>query len=210
VWVSCNVGVDGAANYDTETWGKAGVRLWDVATCSDPVAKDLLEPWRSFYPLQPRLVSLRKEPGLQPRDPRHVWRAICKEAEREGDSFEMHSALACPVIAVFGFGLGSLYTSNLLSCVMKSYALCDCKILAQLMTSTQCGLLERICTTKGAGAELSELAHSQQGTQTLSLYLIHHRKRSALTVGVWEWELQKAAAEKCACIWTLTHSSCWC
>lgn len=50
VWVSRNVeGVDGAAIYDTETWDKAGVRLWDAATRSDPVAKDLLGPRRVVF-----------------------------------------------------------------------------------------------------------------------------------------------------------------
>ena len=47
VWVSRNVGVDGIMTYDTETWDKVGARLWDAATCSDPVAEDLLGPWRS-------------------------------------------------------------------------------------------------------------------------------------------------------------------
>lgn len=92
-------------------------------------------------PLDPRLMSSRKEPDLKPPDRREVWRAIRKEAELEGDFNivqRLHSALACPVISVFGFGLGSPHTSNLLSSVMKSYALClrDCKTLAQL-TSTQ-------------------------------------------------------------------------
>ena len=41
MWVSCNVGVDGIMTYDTETWDKVGARLWDAATCSDPVAEDL-------------------------------------------------------------------------------------------------------------------------------------------------------------------------
>ena len=30
--------------YDIETWDKARVRLWDAATCSDPVVKDPLGP----------------------------------------------------------------------------------------------------------------------------------------------------------------------
>ena len=43
--LSChNVEVDGTTIYDVEMWDKAGVRLWDAATCSDPVAKDLLGP----------------------------------------------------------------------------------------------------------------------------------------------------------------------
>jgi len=58
VWVSHNVGVDGATIYDTETWDKAGVRLWVAATLSDPVAEDLLGPWRWVYPLDLRLWEL--------------------------------------------------------------------------------------------------------------------------------------------------------
>uniref|UniRef100_A0A803YJ19 CID domain-containing protein n=1 Tax=Meleagris gallopavo TaxID=9103 RepID=A0A803YJ19_MELGA len=52
---------------------------------------------------------------------------------------------------------------------MKSYSLClhDCKTL------------------------LSELSNSQQSVQTLSLWLIHHRKHTALIVGVWEQDLRK-------------------
>lgn len=41
---SRNVEVDGTTIYDMEMWDKAGARLWDAATCSDPVAKDLLGP----------------------------------------------------------------------------------------------------------------------------------------------------------------------
>ncbi|NWU55998.1 RPR1A protein, partial [Dromas ardeola] len=40
--------------------------------------------------------------------------------------------------------------------------------------------------------KLSELSNSQQSVQTLSLWLIHHRKHSALIVSVWERELRKA------------------
>ncbi|KAF4790106.1 Regulation of nuclear pre-mRNA domain-containing protein 1A [Turdus rufiventris] len=39
--------------------------------------------------------------------------------------------------------------------------------------------------------KLSELSNSQQSVQTLSLWLIHHRKHSALIVSVWERELRK-------------------
>lgn len=39
--------------------------------------------------------------------------------------------------------------------------------------------------------KLSELSNSQQSVQTLSLWLIHHRKHSALIVNVWERELRK-------------------
>uniref|UniRef100_A0A8C9LE59 CID domain-containing protein n=1 Tax=Pavo cristatus TaxID=9049 RepID=A0A8C9LE59_PAVCR len=56
--------------------------------------------------------------------------------------------------------------------------------------------------------KLLELSNSQQSVQTLSLWLIHHRKHSVLIVSMWEQELRKAAAEAYACVWTLTHSSC--
>ncbi|XP_039205233.1 regulation of nuclear pre-mRNA domain-containing protein 1A isoform X2 [Crotalus tigris] len=39
--------------------------------------------------------------------------------------------------------------------------------------------------------KLSELSNSQQSVQTLSLWLIHHRKHSPLIVTVWERELRK-------------------
>lgn len=42
--------------------------------------------------------------------------------------------------------------------------------------------------------KLSELSNSQQSVQTLSLWLIHHRKHSALIVSVWERELRKGEA----------------
>ncbi|XP_075560704.1 regulation of nuclear pre-mRNA domain-containing protein 1A isoform X7 [Pelecanus crispus] len=41
--------------------------------------------------------------------------------------------------------------------------------------------------------KLSELSNSQQSVQTLSLWLIHHRKHSALIVSVWERELRKVS-----------------
>ena len=85
-------------------------------------------------------MSPRKKPDLHPPDPHDVWHAIRKEAEQEGDFHmvqRLHLAHACPVILVFGLGLNSPYTSNLLSSIMKSYALClcDCKTLAQLTGS---------------------------------------------------------------------------
>ncbi|XP_035476870.1 regulation of nuclear pre-mRNA domain-containing protein 1A isoform X1 [Scophthalmus maximus] len=40
--------------------------------------------------------------------------------------------------------------------------------------------------------KLSELSNSQQSVQTLSLWLIHHRKHSKTIVGVWLNELKKA------------------
>lgn len=39
--------------------------------------------------------------------------------------------------------------------------------------------------------KLLELSNSQQSVQTLSLWLIHHRKHSPLIVTVWERELRK-------------------
>ncbi|XP_014466900.1 regulation of nuclear pre-mRNA domain-containing protein 1A isoform X3 [Alligator mississippiensis] len=44
--------------------------------------------------------------------------------------------------------------------------------------------------------KLSELSNSQQSVQTLSLWLIHHRKHSALIVSVWERELRKAKSNR--------------
>jgi len=123
VWVSCNVDV--ATICDTETWDKARVRLWDAATYSDAVAKDLLGPWRSVYFLHLRLVSPTKEPDLQPPDLHDIWQAIRKEAEQEGDFHmvqRLHLAHACPVILVFEFWLGSPYTSNLLTCYEKLHS----------------------------------------------------------------------------------------
>ncbi|XP_053322813.1 regulation of nuclear pre-mRNA domain-containing protein 1A isoform X1 [Spea bombifrons] len=40
--------------------------------------------------------------------------------------------------------------------------------------------------------KLSELSNSQQSVQTLSLWLIHHRKHSKVIVSVWDRELRKA------------------
>uniref|UniRef100_UPI00358F4A0C regulation of nuclear pre-mRNA domain-containing protein 1B-like n=1 Tax=Myxine glutinosa TaxID=7769 RepID=UPI00358F4A0C len=40
--------------------------------------------------------------------------------------------------------------------------------------------------------KLGELSNSQQSVQTLSLWLIHHRKHSRLVVQVWHRELKKA------------------
>ncbi|XP_056089974.1 regulation of nuclear pre-mRNA domain-containing protein 1B isoform X2 [Rhinichthys klamathensis goyatoka] len=40
--------------------------------------------------------------------------------------------------------------------------------------------------------KLSELSNSQQSVQTLSLWIIHHRKHSSLIVRVWHRELKKA------------------
>ena len=39
--------------------------------------------------------------------------------------------------------------------------------------------------------KLSELSNSQQSVQTLSLWIIHHRKHSSLIVRVWHRELKK-------------------
>nr|BAE89828.1 unnamed protein product [Macaca fascicularis] len=39
--------------------------------------------------------------------------------------------------------------------------------------------------------KLSELSNSQQSVQTLSLWLIHHRKHAGPIVSVWHRELRK-------------------
>ncbi|XP_029362052.1 regulation of nuclear pre-mRNA domain-containing protein 1B isoform X3 [Echeneis naucrates] len=44
--------------------------------------------------------------------------------------------------------------------------------------------------------KLSELSSSQQSVQTLSLWIIHHRKHSALIVRVWHRELKKAKSNR--------------
>ncbi|XP_071399347.1 regulation of nuclear pre-mRNA domain-containing protein 1B isoform X5 [Centroberyx affinis] len=44
--------------------------------------------------------------------------------------------------------------------------------------------------------KLSELSNSQQSVQTLSLWIIHHRKHSALIVKVWHRELKKAKSTR--------------
>ncbi|XP_039555653.1 regulation of nuclear pre-mRNA domain-containing protein 1B isoform X3 [Anomalospiza imberbis] len=44
--------------------------------------------------------------------------------------------------------------------------------------------------------KLSELSNSQQSVQTLSLWLIHHRKHAGPIVAVWHRELRKVAEEK--------------
>lgn len=51
--------------------------------------------------------------------------------------------------------------------------------------------------------KLTELSSSQQSVQTLSLWIIHHRKHSALIVKVWHRELKKG--ESCQC-WLLLQS----
>ncbi|XP_039592022.1 regulation of nuclear pre-mRNA domain-containing protein 1B isoform X2 [Polypterus senegalus] len=44
--------------------------------------------------------------------------------------------------------------------------------------------------------KLSELSNSQQSVQTLSLWIIHHRKHSATIVNVWHRELKKAKSNR--------------
>lgn len=44
--------------------------------------------------------------------------------------------------------------------------------------------------------KLTELSSSQQSVQTLSLWIIHHRKHSALIVKVWHRELKKAKTSR--------------
>lgn len=43
--------------------------------------------------------------------------------------------------------------------------------------------------------KLSELSNSQQSVQTLSLWLIHHRKHSKTIVNVWFNELKKGTSK---------------
>jgi hypothetical protein len=47
--------------------------------------------------------------------------------------------------------------------------------------------------------KLSELSNSQQSVQTLSLWLIHHRKHSRPIVTVWERELRKGERPRASC-----------
>lgn len=47
--------------------------------------------------------------------------------------------------------------------------------------------------------KLSELSNSQQSVQTLSLWLIHHRKHSRTIVGVWFNELKKGESAMASC-----------
>ncbi|XP_063065614.1 regulation of nuclear pre-mRNA domain-containing protein 1B isoform X2 [Engraulis encrasicolus] len=44
--------------------------------------------------------------------------------------------------------------------------------------------------------KLSELSNSQQSVQTLSLWIIHHRKHSSLIVRVWHREMKKAKSSR--------------
>ncbi|XP_036389777.1 regulation of nuclear pre-mRNA domain-containing protein 1B [Megalops cyprinoides] len=44
--------------------------------------------------------------------------------------------------------------------------------------------------------KLAELSNSQQSVQTLSLWIIHHRKHSSLIVRVWHRELKKAKSSR--------------
>lgn len=117
--------------------------------------------------------------------PCEVWRVISKERERERD-FDiiqtLHLALACPVISVFELGLGSPYTSNRLSSVMKiCYVTLFVFVIARPWHNWQ-------ILNMGFWRKLSEL---RQSMQTLSLWLIH----SVLMVSEWEQEVWKAAAE---------------
>ena len=45
--------------------------------------------------------------------------------------------------------------------------------------------------------KLNELNNTQQSIQTLSLWLIHHRKHSKVIVHVWHRELQKGKTQIC-------------
>uniref|UniRef100_A0A8B9JQQ3 CID domain-containing protein n=1 Tax=Astyanax mexicanus TaxID=7994 RepID=A0A8B9JQQ3_ASTMX len=44
--------------------------------------------------------------------------------------------------------------------------------------------------------KLSELSNSQQSVQTLSLWIIHHRKHASPIVRVWHRELKKAKSSR--------------
>ncbi|KAM6306913.1 LOW QUALITY PROTEIN: stabilin-2-like [Podargus strigoides] len=114
-------------------------------------------------PLDPGPIDPDREPDLYPPYPHDTWKTIKKEAEKQGDVDLLKDlSAAYPVLyeanrgprweglsftvvkelrkGVFDFGLSSLYTTNLLGSIMKSYTLCpqDCKTLAQLiLTSTQ-------------------------------------------------------------------------
>ena len=48
--------------------------------------------------------------------------------------------------------------------------------------------------------KLSELSNSQQSVQTLSLWLIHHRKHSQTIVTVWLNELKKGTVSASRCV----------
>lgn len=55
--------------------------------------------------------------------------------------------------------------------------------------------------------KLSDLSSSQQSVQTLSLWIIHHRKHSGLIVKVWHRELKKG---KQTCPWfSVSNKWCW-
>ena len=60
--------------------------------------------------------------------------------------------------------------------------------------------------------KLSELSNSQQSVQTLSLWLIHHRKHSQTIVTVWLNELKKGTVNVLVCygygaLWSTTALS---
>jgi len=72
---------------------------------------------------------------------------------------------------------------------------------------------EEFAQQKALEWKLSELSNSKQGLQTLSLWLIHHRKRRRIKppglvdVSVWEQELRKLLLRRMLA-WTRTHFSC--
>ena len=51
-------------------------------------------------------------------------------------------------------------------------------------------------TSEALEKKLSELNNSQQSIQTLSLWLIHHRKHNKLIVQTWYKELKKGKLKK--------------
>ena len=93
VWVSCNVGVDHTTIYDTETWDKVGVRLWDAAIHSDCVAKDLLGPWRLVF------ESLKKHAEstmpIEPTTPTVVGAAANGYDEEDSDPLDPGPVRSC-------------------------------------------------------------------------------------------------------------------
>ena len=54
--------------------------------------------------------------------------------------------------------------------------------------------------------KLSELSNSQQSVQTLSLWLIHHRKHSQTIVTVWLNELKKGTVNVTVCFGACAYS----
>ena len=148
LWVFHNTeGVDGVTQKQTK-WE------WGCGTASDSVAKDLFGPQRLVYSLDPRLVSPRKEPDLQSRS---TWSlayfrdfdVVCIR-----DCIQLLLALwfwslnsgSSPPVSVICWAL--LWKVTLLSSWLQ-----DLDTIDKYSIHDVDGLLERICTTRGAGAE---------------------------------------------------------